>query len=89
MNTIDEDFFIEFAQSHPAMLYPATVFQNSLKERIVSEKFWVKQMNWRDTKYKKYRPIEYIVQFNEMMQQPDKLKNMYRPHEILSPYSFK
>lgn len=76
MNTIDEDFFIEFASTHPAMLYPATVFQNTLKERIIGEKFWIKQMNWRDTKYKKYQPLDFILNFNDMMKDGEKIKKM-------------
>lgn len=76
MNTIDEEFFIDFASTHPAMLYPATVFQNTLKERIVGEKFWIKQMNWRDTTYKKYQPLDFILNFNDMMNQGEKLKKM-------------
>lgn len=76
MQAIDEDFFIEFASTHPAMLYPATVFQNMLKAKIVGEKFWVKQMNWRDTTFKKYRPINFIINFNDMMNEREEYKKM-------------
>jgi hypothetical protein len=73
---IDEDFFVEFALTHPAMLYPAVVFQNILKEKIIGEKFWVKQMNWRDLTFKKYRPITFIINFNDMMNERDQFKKM-------------
>jgi hypothetical protein len=76
VHSIDEEFFVEFASTHPAMLYPAIVFQNILKEKIIGEKFWVKQMNWRDVTFKKYRPITFIINFNDMMNQGDQFKKM-------------
>jgi hypothetical protein len=58
----DEQFFVDFSRSHPAMLYPAIVLQLRLREKIVSEKFWDDQIEKREKKFKgKYVPVKQIL----------------------------
>ncbi|CAE7457764.1 unnamed protein product [Symbiodinium microadriaticum] len=59
---IDEPFFVDFARTHPAMLYPATVLQIKLRERVLSEKFWADQLRKRNQRFKgKYVSIKQII----------------------------
>lgn len=44
------------------MLYPATVLQLRLREKIVNVKFWDEQLEKRDKKYNgKYVPVKQIM----------------------------
>ena len=58
----DEVFFMDFARSHPALLYPATMLQIRLRERVVNVKFWEGHLKKREEKYKgKLVPVRKIV----------------------------
>ena len=62
MKFFDENFFMDFARTHPAMLYPAITLQLRLQEKIVNNKFWDDQQKRRELKSRgKYVPLQQLI----------------------------
>ena len=68
--------FITLAQRHSALLYPAFVLHNKLREKFGGESFWIAYESKRKDMYtEKYIPVERILSHRGNMVEIEKAQH--------------